>query len=65
MWLKDKMRTLLVDESGQTTVEYVLMLAVVLTILMQVKGKLASILKKLLSSIDEGVMEVTDHEADL
>lgn len=65
MWLKHKMRTLLVDESGQTTVEYVLMLAVVLTILMQVRGRLASILKKLLSSIDEGVMEVTDHEADL
>jgi Flp pilus assembly pilin Flp len=65
MWLKYKMRAFLLDESGQTTVEYVLMAAVVITILMQVRGKLASILKKLLISIDDSVTEVADYEADL
>lgn len=65
MWLKHKLRTLLVDESGQTTTEYVLMLAVVLTIVMQLRGKLTSIIKKLLSSFEEDVMEVTEYEADL
>jgi Flp pilus assembly pilin Flp len=65
MWLKHKMRTFLADESGQTTTEYILILAVVITLVMQLRGKLVSTMKKLLKSIDEDVMEVTDHEADL
>ncbi len=65
MWIKPKLRTFLLDESGQTTTEYVLMLAVVLTILMQVRGKLSAILKKLLNKLDDDVMEVTEYEAEL
>ena len=65
MWLKHKMRIFLLEESGQTTTEYILILAVVITLAMQLRGKLAGIIKKLLKSVDDSVMEVANDEADL
>lgn len=65
MWLKHRARTFLADESGQTTVEYVLILVLVVTLIMQMRGRLVGIVKKILKSIDEDVMEVANDETDL
>jgi len=65
MWLKHKMHRLLVEESGQTTTEYVLILVVVLTLVMQMRGRLLSIVKKLLDKFGDEVMEVASDETDL
>lgn len=40
------------DESGQTTTEYILILAVIVTIFIQFKGKLKKVLDKLLGGLD-------------
>lgn len=63
MWLKHKMHRLLVEESGQTTTEYILILVVVVTLVMQMRGRLLTIVKKLLEGIDEDVMEVANDES--
>ena len=42
------------DESGQTTTEYVLILAVIVTIIMQMKKKVSGIVTKILNDIDTG-----------
>jgi len=59
------MHRLLVEESGQTTTEYVLILVVVLTLVMQMRGRLLSIVKKLLDKFGDEVMEVASDETDL
>lgn len=65
MCLKKQMSTLLTDESGQTTTEYILILALVITLVMQLRGRMLSIMKKLLKSIDEDVTEVANHDPDV
>lgn len=40
------------DESGQTTTEYILILAVIVTIFMQFRKKLLAIINKLFGSLD-------------
>ncbi len=40
------------DESGQTTTEYILILAVVVTIIMQFKNKLLGIIRKMTDGLD-------------
>lgn len=40
------------DESGQTTTEYILILAVIVTIFMQFRKKLLGILNKLFGGLD-------------
>jgi pilus assembly protein Flp/PilA len=41
------------DESGQTTTEYILILAVIVTIFMQFRKKLLGILNKLFGGLDQ------------
>jgi Flp pilus assembly pilin Flp len=40
------------DESGQTTTEYILILAVIVTIIMQFKNRLGTIIGKLFTTLD-------------
>ncbi len=40
------------DESGQTTTEYILILAVIVTIIMQFKRKLGDVVKGLFTTIE-------------
>lgn len=50
------------DESGQTTTEYILILAVIVTIFMQFRKKLTTMLSKIFTQLDtatEGVVEDT------
>ena len=52
------------DESGQTTTEYILILAVIVTIFMQFRNKLTSMLAKIFRGLDEGTGDVIDNKAD-
>jgi Flp pilus assembly pilin Flp len=58
MNVRNALRKFAEDESGQTTAEYVLILVVIVTIIMQFKKGIAAMLKKLLTKMDEGVEEV-------
>lgn len=64
MWIKQKIQTLLWDESGQTTTEYILILAVVITLIMQMRSRLMAILKKIFTVLDEGTTEATNEFTD-
>jgi Flp pilus assembly pilin Flp len=48
------------EESGQTTTEYVLILAVILTIIMQFKKKLYAIVVKLMDGVGNDVDKVRE-----
>jgi Flp pilus assembly pilin Flp len=48
------------EETGQTTVEYILMLAVVVTIFMQMRSKLMALVKKILGKLDTTTTGVLD-----
>jgi len=50
-----EMKKFLQDESGQTTTEYFLILAVVVTIFMQFRKKLLGMLNKLFTGIDGNI----------
>lgn len=51
------------DESGQTTTEYILILAVIVTIFMQFRKKLLAIINKLFGQLDGATNEaVKDFE---
>ena len=52
------------DESGQTTTEYILILAVIVTIFMQFRNKLTSVLKKLFEGIDNSAGEVLENDGE-
>ncbi len=45
------------DESGQTTTEYILILAVIVTIFMQFRKKLLNIINKLFGQLDSATNE--------
>lgn len=49
------------DESGQTTTEYILILAVIVTIFMQFRKKLLAIINKLFGSLDSATNEAVQE----
>jgi Flp pilus assembly pilin Flp len=52
-----KVKNFLQDESGQTTTEYILILAVIVTIFMQFRKKLLTIINKLFTGLDSATDE--------
>ncbi len=60
METKQLVRNFIREEDGQTTTEYVLILAVILTIIMQFKKKLFAIVTKLFNTLDEKTPGITD-----
>jgi pilus assembly protein Flp/PilA len=52
------------DESGQTTTEYILILAVIVTIFMQFKRKLSGILTKLFKGLDDATDSALEEMGD-
>ena len=58
METKQLVRNFIREEDGQTTTEYVLILAVILTIIMQFKKKLFVIVTKLMEGLGEGTKKV-------
>jgi Flp pilus assembly pilin Flp len=59
-----QIKKFLKDESGQTTTEYILILAVIVTIFMQFRNKLTKVLGKLFSGLDEGTDEILRGGSD-
>ncbi len=53
--MKNRIREFLMDETGQTTTEYILILAVVVTICLQFRKKLLGVIRKLTDGIDTQV----------
>lgn len=51
------------DESGQTTTEYILILAVIVTIFMQFKKKLLGIIGKLFTGLDAATESATQFDS--
>lgn len=56
------MKNFLKEDSGQTTTEYFLILAVVVTIFMQFRTKLLGMLNKLFTGIDKNVESAFDNQ---
>ncbi len=52
------------DESGQTTTEYILILAVIVTIFMQFRKKLTTILGKIFDGLDSKTTEVIEDDGN-
>ncbi len=55
-----KLKNFVKDESGQTTTEYILILAVIVTIFMQFRKKLIGILNKIFGELEtstDGIIE--------
>jgi len=55
-----KLQNFVKDESGQTTTEYILILAVIVTIFMQFRKKLIGILNKIFGELEtstDGIIE--------
>jgi Flp pilus assembly pilin Flp len=48
------------DESGQTTTEYILILAVIVTIFMQFRKRLLAIVNKLFGALDTAAQDATN-----
>lgn len=51
--LHNSLKNFIREESGQTTTEYILILAVVVTMIMQFKAKFKKIIEGLLGKVDE------------
>ncbi|MCO5143533.1 MAG: Flp family type IVb pilin [Oligoflexia bacterium] len=60
--MKTVMRQFIRDESGQTTVEYMLILAVIVTIFMQFRTKMTGMLKKIFQGLDSATDEALEFE---
>lgn len=52
------------DESGQTTTEYILILAVIVTIFMQFRKKLTTMLGNVFGQLDKATDDVIDENVD-
>lgn len=52
------------DESGQTTTEYILILAVIVTIFMQFRKKLTTMLGSVFGQLDKATDDVIDENVD-
>jgi Flp pilus assembly pilin Flp len=59
-----KVKNFLQDESGQTTTEYILILAVIVTIFMQFRKKLLSIINKLFNGLDQASSDALEGMSD-
>jgi Flp pilus assembly pilin Flp len=64
MKLMTNIKRFVKDESGQTTTEYILILAVIVTIFMQFRNKLTTMLGKLFKGMDEGTEEIMNNDGD-
>lgn len=53
MKIPEKLKLFWEEESGQTSAEYVLILAVILTLVMQMRGKLIGMLKRIFEKLDD------------
>jgi Flp pilus assembly pilin Flp len=61
MNLTVKIKNFIKDESGQTTTEYILILAVIITIFMQFRKKLLGILGKIFGQLEGATEDVIDE----
>ena len=57
-----KLQNFVKDESGQTTTEYILILAVIVTIFMQFRTKLIKILNKIFGELDSATEDVISED---
>jgi Flp pilus assembly pilin Flp len=55
-------KNFLKDESGQTTTEYILILAVIVTIFMQFRTKLKGIINKIFGELDSATGDLIEEE---
>ncbi len=62
MNLKVKIKQFVQDESGQTTTEYILILAVIITIFMQFRTKLLKVLNGIFGQLDTATEDVIMEE---
>jgi Flp pilus assembly pilin Flp len=56
------LKNFLKDESGQTTTEYILILAVIVTIFMQFRKKLTGILGKIFGGLDSKTGQILEDD---
>lgn len=59
-----KIKQFVKDESGQTTTEYILILAVIITIFMQFRKKLLGILGKIFGQLENETQDVIQDVED-
>lgn len=57
-----RIQNFLKDESGQTTTEYILILAVIVTIFMQFRKKLIGILTKIFGQLESSTEDVIQED---
>jgi Flp pilus assembly pilin Flp len=62
MNLTVKIKQFVKDESGQTTTEYILILAVIITIFMQFRKKLLGILGKIFGQLESSTEDIIQEE---
>lgn len=58
---KNYFKEFLLEESGQTTTEYILILAVVVTMIMQFKKRFKTIMDNLLGRVDDQTSDIFDE----
>jgi Flp pilus assembly pilin Flp len=56
------LKNFLKDESGQTTTEYILILAVIVTIFMQFRNKLKGIITKIFGQLDDATGDIIEED---
>ncbi len=56
------LKNFLKDESGQTTTEYILILAVIVTIFMQFRTKLKNIINKIFGELDTATGDLIEED---
>lgn len=61
MTMKNGVKRFLGDESGQTTTEYILILAVVVTVIMQFRKSFKGIIDKLLNGVDGATQQAVNE----
>ena len=54
---KNALKKFILDDSGQTTTEYILILAVVVTMIMQFKTKFSGIITSIFGKLDNQIEE--------
>lgn len=60
MMIKLGLKKFLHDETGQTTTEYILILAVVVTLIMQFKGRMVDVIRNLLGKVGQEADQAAD-----
>lgn len=55
-------KNFLKDESGQTTTEYILILAVIVTIFMQFRNKLKGIITKIFGQLESSTEDIIEED---